>query len=129
MPICVWRWVFSAADGNGPWFVFVCDSGFGAGHCCDGSGVSWTMNKARDGGNTRRCGRSREAAVHNVREGRSPAELEEQLGAHPSTRQQGDGIWGRARARTRRLSDRARGPGAEAGQQVLVGDKGLGPRR
>ena len=40
-------------------------------------------------------GQSRRAAVHNVREGRSPAELQEQLGAHSSARQNGDGDLGK----------------------------------
>ena len=72
---------------------------------------------------------SRDAAVDNVREGLPPAQLQEQLGAHASTRQHGDGDLQERKGQgqdAQALGSEVAAPVAEPGEQVLVGDKGLG---
>ena len=72
----------------------------------------------RDGGQVQ----ARDDDVHNVREGRSPAQFQGQLGAHASTRQRGDrDLEERKGQNPQALGSELAGPGAEPGQQVLVG--------
>ena len=73
---------------------------------------------------------SRDADVHNVREGLSPSQLREQLGAHASPREDGDRGYAEAREETGRLSDgKSQAQGQKPVTQVLEGDKGMWDRR
>ena len=70
---------------------------------------------------------SRDGPVLNVREGRAPAQVEEELGARGPTRQQGNGDLQEGKGEdAQALGSGMPGPVAEPGDEVPEGDSGLG---